>query len=296
MAVDPLSGQFGGGAGPQDETPIRTLGQQQFAAGLDQPKPMLIAAHPPVDPPDHGPGGPLPFPHNPAVGLIEPVAVIAPPSPAGGRGAAELEGQLRFQGLPQGGETELSGGSLAEQFGQKRRPFKPPVAKQLSVKGSDQQRRSLDGGRQIVQLTGPTGEVIGGMLPHPQGGGGRFVGGLVLQLTGLGGHPMQFQAQGATAADTVFGQLGLGQIPAQVAVKFPVGPVARIALAGTPYRQGRIAVAAEKSHSRWAADRCINAIAGTGYGVKNAVGVQDAVAQAVLDEHLVQTLVVGAFR
>ena len=107
---------------------------------------------------------------------------------------------------------------------------------------------------------------------------------------------MQFQAKGATAADSVLGQLGLGQIPAQVAVKFPVGPVARIALAGTPDRQGRIAVAAEKSHSRWAADRCINAIAGTGYGVKKAVGVQHAVAQAVLDEDLIQTLVVGAFR
>ena len=86
------------------------------------------------------------------------------------------------------------------------------------------------------------------------------------------------------------------EIPAQVAVEFPVGRLARIAIAGTPDRQGGLTIAAEEGHAGGRADRCIHPVAGPGQAMEQAMAIEHGVAQAAGHKQLVEAFVVGTFR
>ena len=294
--MDALAGQVGGGAGPQDEAPVGALGQQQLPAGLGEPAALLAARYPPRNPLHHCLGGPLPLRHHPGVGVVEPVIVIAPLAPAGGGGAAHLQGRTGGQHPAQMDETHPCGGAAAEEFGQEARPLEPPVAEQLRIEGSHQQRVPLHGLSQGRKLGGTALQVGLGMGGHPQLGRSGVVGLLVVEGADPGGDPVELQAQGPAAADPGGLQLLLGQIPAQVAVEFPVGPITRIAPAGTPHRQGRLAVAAEEGHPTWRTDRGVHPVAGPRQGMEQPVAIQEAVTQAAAGHGPVEALVIGAFR
>ena len=125
-------------------------------------------------------------------------------------------------------------------------------------------------------------------------GGGGVVGLLFIQGAPLGRDPVQLEAKGAPAGDAAAHQLLLRQIPAEIAVEFPIGPIAGVAIAGTPHRQGGTAVPAKEGHPPGGADRCKHPIAGPRQGMEKAMAIQHRVAQAVGHQDLVKALVVGA--
>ena len=170
------------------------------------------------------------------------------------------------------------------------------MAKELGVKRGDQQGRLVHGPRQSAQFLGPARQIGRRMLFGFAAGGGGVVGLLLFQGTPLGRDPVQLEAKGAPAGDAAARQLLFRQIPAEIAVEFPIGPIAGVAIAGTPHRQGGTAVPAKEGHSPWGADRCKYPIAGPRQGMEEAMAIKHRVAQTVVDKDLVEALVVGAFR
>ena len=125
------------------------------------------------------------------------------------------------------------------------------------------------------------------MAGHGFGGGSGVVGQFVVEGTISTTHPAQLQAQGPTAVDAGGLQFGFGQIPAQVAVEFPIAGIAGVAIAGRPHRQGGVTVPGEEGHRGRRTDRCIHAIAGPGQGMEQAMGIEHGVAQAGIGQFLV---------
>ena len=146
------------------------------------------------------------------------------------------------------------------------------------------------------QLGRPAGQVITGVHGREGAGGGGVIGLLALEGAIAAADPVQLQGQGPGAADAGSRQVLGIEIPAQVAVEFPVGRLARIAIAGTPNRQGGLAIAAEEGHAGGGADRRIHPIAGPGQAMEQAVAIEHGVAQAAGHEQLVEAFVVGTFR
>lgn len=139
-------------------------------------------------------------------------------------------------------------------------------------------------------------EVGGSMLSHPSLGRGGIVGLLVVEGAALGGDAVELEAEGAPASHPQGLQVVLRQIPAQIPVEFPIGPIPWIALAGAPHRQGGGTVAAKEGHPGRRTDRGIDPIARPWLSMEQAMAIQEAVAQATGHQLLVQPFVVGAFR
>jgi len=71
---------------------------------------------------------------------------------------------------------------------------------------------------------------------------------VVLQGAALGRHPMELEPEGAPGADAELLEPFFGKIPAEVAMKFPIGPIPWIPLAGAPNGQGGATVPGEEGH------------------------------------------------
>ena len=238
----------------------------------------------------------MPLRHHPGIAVIEPIVVVAALAPARRRGLANLQGVAAAEGFAQGHQADAAAGRLAEKGLQELGTLVPPVAKQLGVEGGHQQGTPGHGTGQPGQLGGAAGQVIPGVVGGEGAGGGGVVGLLAIKGAITAADPVQLQAQGSGAADAGSRQLLGIEIPAQVAVEFPVGRLARIAIAGTPNRQGGLAIAAEEGHAGGGADRRIHPIAGPGQAMEQAVAIEHGVAQAAGHEQLVEALVVGTFR
>ena len=272
------------------------MGQQQFAARLLQPVPGLLAADSAADPIHHRPRGPVPLGDHPGIALVEPIGVVAPLPPAGGGRLAELKRIASAEGLPQGGQTHPLTRRLLEQLRQELGTFKPPMAKELRIKGGDQERSTFHRAAEVLQLLRPARQEVLGIALHGGGGLRRVVGLLGLEAALPAGDAMELEPKGARAGDAALLELLLGEIPAQIAVEFAVAGIAGVALPGTPDGQGRFAIPAEKGHPAGTADRCIDPIAGPRLSMQQAVGIEDRVAQPAADQQPIQPLVVGAFR
>ena len=234
MPFDAVAGQVGGGAGPQNEAPVGSLGQQQFSARLAQQPPFdtIPATTPFPRGRHHGHGRPVPAGHHPVVAAVEPVAVVAPLAPAGWRGTAHLQLGLVGQGIPQAHERQAGGGPAAQHPLQEGRPFKPPVAKQFGIERRHQQGRPVHHLGQLLQLLQPALDVMLRVVPDGGGGGGRVVGLLGVEGCALATDPAQLQAEGPLGGQPGGRHLGLRQIPTQVAVEFAIAAMAGVAVAG----------------------------------------------------------------
>ena len=79
-------------------------------------------------------------------------------------------------------------------------------------------------------------------------------------------------------------------------MEFAVHPIAWIAVAGTPHRQGGAAVTAEEGGPPWGADWGEHAVARPGQAMQQPVAIEHRVAQAGGHQLLVEAFVIGAFR
>ena len=106
---------------------------------------------------------------------------------------------------------------------------------------------------------------------------------------------MQLQAERPRLGQSQRGQLLEGQIPAQIAMEFPVVRVAGIAILGGPHRQGRFAVAAEEGDAVPAADRCVDPVARPRPAMQQPMGIKHRIAKPGVAHPVIQAFVVGAF-
>ena len=77
-------------------------------------------------------------------------------------------------------------------------------------------------------------------------------------------------------------------------MELPIGAIARVAIAGAPYRQRGTAVTAKKSKAAWGADRSKHPIARSRQGMEQPMAIQYGVAKPIARKDLVESFVVGA--
>jgi hypothetical protein len=146
------------------------------------------------------------------------------------------------------GELQFAAWSLAEELTKEAGALKPPVAEELRIKGGHEEGGALDGTGEAMELLHPTLQVGGGVLLEANLGLSGVIGLLVLQGAALGRHPMELEPEGAPGADAELLEPFFGKIPAEVAMKFPIGPIPWIPLAGAPNGQGGATVPGEEGH------------------------------------------------
>ena len=135
------------------------------------------------------------------------------------------------QDIPQPGERHTLFRSLAEQFGEKGWAFKPPMAEELCIKGCDQERLRVHDVVQLRELQAATLQIVTRMAPHLLSRPLRLVGLFGLERGTVIGDGVQFESEGPGLVQPERFQLLQRQIPAEVAVKFPVGRMAGIPVA-----------------------------------------------------------------
>src|SRR5439155_3438491 len=85
------------------------------------------------------------------------------------------------------------------------------------------------------------------------------------------------------------------EIEADGAVEVAIPEVARIALLGAPHLLGAVGVATEGGHAGFARDRRVHAVDRAGTGMRDAVRVDEEVAESRARELGVEAGLVGAF-
>ena len=296
MAFDALPRQLCSGAGPQDETPVRGLGQQQFTGSLAEHLQILFPCNTTTATSHHGFAGFFPLWNDPGVAFVQPVIVIATLSPAGGARVTELQLLGPIQHISQAGEGNPFRGSLPEQLGEKRRAFKPPVAKKFRIERGHQQRADSHGSAELIQLLTAAAEVVAGMGADPFGSQLRSVGLFLFKRRIVIGDAMQFQPKGTWLGQAKGLEMFKREIPAQVAMEFTVFGVTGVAILRRPHRQGRFTVPSEESDPIAAADRGVNPVTRTGATVQQTMGIEHGVTQPCIAHPVVQSFVIGALR
>ncbi len=217
-------------------------------------------------------------------------------SPGGGAGGPELVGLVSGQefGGCDHAECFLVVGGLAEEGVEEKRALVPPVSVQFGIVGANDDRLDPHDAVEMLDLFFPVEHEVGGVLIGAFTGEGRPVRLLVL---GAAGDAMIFKAGefSSSAGLDVGADVVVIEIEADVPIKVPVFGVSRIALLGAPNLLAGFNVPTERSGACGGKEGGEYAVSGTGFGVKDAVSIDDEPANLGLLEMVFDPGNIGAF-
>ena len=292
-----LHGIFHRGPGAHDESPIRGLRQKELARHLVQ-CPLIVAPGLWVAMGHffHARGSSMKVRIDPLVGTIEPNVRITHVAPGTEGRDLLLVHRMAFQ-VGAGGDgfqLVLIEVQLLEDVVEKFRPFIPPVAVELRIIRSHDQRRAIHVLRQMPHLASATVHEVLGVHRHLAEG----IGGIVrLVRHALAGDAVVLESRiGAHAGNVLNIAQVLGiEVEADVPVKFTIVVIARITDLSRPHGTAGLRIARKTGGTGRRDDRRIDAKLGSRRTEQNAVSISEEKPEAIGGQVVFYTLIVSAF-
>ena len=192
------------------------------------------------------------------------------------------------------GECFLVVGGLAKEGIEEEGAFVPPVSVQFGVVGANNDGFNSHNAVEMLDLFFPIEHEVGGMLIGTLAGQGRAVRFFVL---GPAGDAVIFKAckfSDSVGLD-VRADVVVVEIEAAVSIEVPVFGVSRVAFLGAPNLLAGFDVTTEGSGAGGGKEGSEDAVSGTGFGVENAVSIDDEPANLGLLEVVFDSWKICAF-
>ena len=283
-----------------DEGPVAGLGKEQFPGGLAQ-GPIAKGMRRPVPETlrqfNHPDRRNMKVGVDPRIGAFQPDRPVAFIAPRGGAGGTDLVRVVPCEEFRGGDHRKgfLVVGRFAKKVVEEDRAFIPPVSVKFGIVRAKDDRLDAHDTAQVFNLLFPVEHEVGGVIRGPLSGqfgpvwllvGGPASDAVVFQ-SGEFPHPIGLDV----GADVV-----VLEIESAVAVEIPVFPVAGIALLGTPHLFTGFDVSAEGGRTRRGEDGGKDTVGRAGFGINQAVGVDDEPSDFGPLQMILQSGIVGALR
>jgi len=233
---------------------------------------------------------------DPRVRSFKPDRPVALVSPGRGAGSPELVGVVPGEELGWSDHAEcfLVVGGFAKERVEEKGAFVPPVSVQFGVVGANNDGFNSHDSVEMLDLFFPVEHEVGGVLIGTFAGKGRAVRFLVLGTSGdaVIFKPCEFSNPVGldVGADVV-----VIEVETAVSIEVPVFRVSRVALLGAPNLLAGFDVATEGSGSSGGKDGGENAVGWTGFGIENAVSVDNKPANFSFLEIVFDSRKIGTF-
>ena len=267
------------GSGFHDKGPVTGLGEKEFAGGLAQSSieqgVRVLMAEAPCEF-NHTNGGDVQVGIDPSVGGFEPNGGVALIPPRGGARLTDLVGIVTGEefGWRGHGKCFLVAGGFAEEVIEKDRTFVPPVTVEFRIVRPEDEVFDAHDPAKMLDLFVPIEHKISGVA------GGALAGEM---------GPVGFFVRGATSDSIIFESSKLAkavgldvgadvvvlEIEAAIPVEIAVLGVPGVTFFRAPDLFAGFDIATESGGACGGEDGGEDAVSGAGFGMKEAVGIED---------------------